>query len=283
MPLTPEDTEEVRSIAGQVQTDSIKTIQQEITRLQEQINPTSLARLLDSSYFSIENMRVWLQILSIILTVFFAGAVAFSFIGLRNISDIREDAEKVRKKADEVEKISEEVRKKLKEYNETSQGIDKLKIDLANIQKTDIDHVIRVITALQGVPDVNPLIDAFTNITEWIKYENFKYSVEIIYIEETTILARKVARRLGKEGFRVRETHWLDYREDHYGDIKRWVTTNTMHYGRQTIRHKAEYISAVVRSFSVSDSIELAEGAIVRGGSSLSPGEDRIGVWLVKE
>src|SRR5919106_4047771 len=76
--------------------EEVEQLQGEIEQLKIQTKPDSLAKTLDSSYLSINNLRAFLQILSLILTVFLAGAVYFGFVGLANIFSIREEADKVK-------------------------------------------------------------------------------------------------------------------------------------------------------------------------------------------
>jgi len=75
---------------------TIRQLQEEIERLKAQIKPDALAKALDSSYLSINNLRAFLQILATILTIFLAGAVYFGSVGLTNIFSIREEADKVK-------------------------------------------------------------------------------------------------------------------------------------------------------------------------------------------
>ena len=88
---------------------TLRQLQEEIERLKTQIKPDALAKALDSSYLSINNLRVFLQILAAILTIFLAGAVSFGWVGLTNMFSIREEADKVKSIRESVNHVSQTI------------------------------------------------------------------------------------------------------------------------------------------------------------------------------
>lgn len=128
----------------------IAELENQLTTLRRKLEPDALAKALDSSYLSTNNLRAFLQILSLIMTVFVAGAVYFGYIGLTNIFSIREEAEKVkaiRQSADEalqktnsvgmdIQKQLETIRTALEEARKTvSTGKEDVQIQVTNIRK----------------------------------------------------------------------------------------------------------------------------------------------------
>ncbi len=83
-------SEELRQVYEKQATD----LQIQIDELRSRLDPDQLAKSIDRSFLSVGNLRAFLQILSIILTIFVAGAVYFGSIGLTNILQIREEARK---------------------------------------------------------------------------------------------------------------------------------------------------------------------------------------------
>ncbi len=69
-------------------------LQRQIDELRKRLDPDQLAKSIDRSFLSVGNIRAFLQILSIILTIFIAGAIYFGSVGLTNILQIREEARK---------------------------------------------------------------------------------------------------------------------------------------------------------------------------------------------
>lgn len=72
----------------------VADLQKEVEDLKKRLSPDAIAKTLDHSFLSVGNLRAFLQILSIILTIFVAGAVYFGYIGTTNIFKIREEAKK---------------------------------------------------------------------------------------------------------------------------------------------------------------------------------------------
>lgn len=72
----------------------VADLQKQIDVLRRSLEPDQLAKSIDRSFLSVGNLRAFLQILSIVLTIFVAGAVFFGFVGLTNILQIREEARK---------------------------------------------------------------------------------------------------------------------------------------------------------------------------------------------
>ncbi|QQG65368.1 tetratricopeptide repeat protein [Desulfobulbus oligotrophicus] len=81
----------------------VRELEAQIESLSSQLKPDSLAKRIDSSYLSTNNLRVFLQILALIQTVFVAGAIAFGFVGFTNIMAIRTETEKVREAGKTIE------------------------------------------------------------------------------------------------------------------------------------------------------------------------------------
>lgn len=81
----------------------VRELEAQLEALSSQLKPDNLAKRIDSSYLSTNNLRVFLQILALIQTVFIAGAIAFGFVGFTNIMAIRSEAEKVREAGKTIE------------------------------------------------------------------------------------------------------------------------------------------------------------------------------------
>ena len=67
--------------------DALTRLQQQVSEMQEEISvlggqlaPDALAKRIDSSYLSVNNLRAFLQILSLVMTVFVAGAISLGFV-----------------------------------------------------------------------------------------------------------------------------------------------------------------------------------------------------------
>lgn len=76
----------------------VERLNNEIKNIKEQISPNSFVKVIDSSYLSthnIHNIRLWLQILAIIFTVFLAGAGLFGYLGFSNMLELRKEVDKV--------------------------------------------------------------------------------------------------------------------------------------------------------------------------------------------
>jgi tetratricopeptide (TPR) repeat protein len=85
--------------------DQLANLQNQIDILNKRLSSDEIAKSIDRSYLSIGNIRAFLQILSIIITIFVASAVYFGSVGLSNILQIREEAsraESIRKSTEDV-------------------------------------------------------------------------------------------------------------------------------------------------------------------------------------
>jgi hypothetical protein len=80
---------------SQIEDKKIANLQKQIDDLTQHLKPDQLAKSIDQSYLSVGNLRAFLQILSIILTIFVTGAFTFGYIGFTNIWKIREEANKI--------------------------------------------------------------------------------------------------------------------------------------------------------------------------------------------
>lgn len=69
---------------------TIEELKKEIAFLKGTLEPDMLAKRLDGSYLSVNNLRCWLQILSIMMTIFISIAAGFGFFGVKNILSIGE-------------------------------------------------------------------------------------------------------------------------------------------------------------------------------------------------
>src|SRR4030066_1833517 len=69
---------------------TIEELKKEIAFLKGTLEPDRLAKRLDGSYLSVNNLRCWLQILSIMMTIFITVAAGFGFFGVKNILSIGE-------------------------------------------------------------------------------------------------------------------------------------------------------------------------------------------------
>ncbi len=91
--------------------EQLVDLQKQIDVLKERLEPDQLSKSIDRSYLSVGNLRAFLQILSLILTIFIAGAVYFGSVGLTNILKIREEAQKTEVIRQETENASSRVLK----------------------------------------------------------------------------------------------------------------------------------------------------------------------------
>lgn len=64
-------------------------IHAEIRDLKSKLTPDGIANAIDQSYLSINNMRLFLQILALIMTVFLAGIAIFGYLGAKSFIDLR--------------------------------------------------------------------------------------------------------------------------------------------------------------------------------------------------
>ena len=95
----------------------IAEIQQELASLRKMLKPDELAKLIDRSYLSVNNLRAFLQILSIVITIFVAGAVYFGSVGVTSILRLQEEAEKVTQSREKVVAAEEEINKKIASFD----------------------------------------------------------------------------------------------------------------------------------------------------------------------
>jgi hypothetical protein len=109
----------------------VQELEAKLERLSFQLRPDNLAKRIDSSYLSTNNLRVFLQILALIQTVFIAGAIAFGFVGFTNIMAIRTEAEKVREAGKTIEgsaKVATDsentIRKRVAAFDEQLKKVD---------------------------------------------------------------------------------------------------------------------------------------------------------------
>jgi len=101
--------------------DALTRLQQQVSEMQEEISvlggqlaPDALAKRIDSSYLSVNNLRAFLQILSLVMTVFVAGAISLGFVGFQNIQKIQDDA----KRTEAVRQSTEEILTRVTEREE---------------------------------------------------------------------------------------------------------------------------------------------------------------------
>lgn len=80
----------------------IENLNNEIAEIKKKLLPDKLAKIIDRSYFSINNFRLFLTVFSIMLTIFLAGAVYFGIIGVQNISKLQEKIARVGELEEEV-------------------------------------------------------------------------------------------------------------------------------------------------------------------------------------
>lgn len=86
-------------------TRRLASLEEQLGRLDKRTTPNELAKAIDSSYLSINNLRAFLQILSLVMTVFLAGAISLGYLGIQNIQKIQEEARKtelIRQSAQEI-------------------------------------------------------------------------------------------------------------------------------------------------------------------------------------
>lgn len=88
----------------------IDEIRGELNLLKEKLLPEKLAKAVDASYTRI---RIFLQILAIMITIFLTGAISFGFFGVKNIFSIHQEAAEVHNLATKVSEDQKEVEKSL--------------------------------------------------------------------------------------------------------------------------------------------------------------------------
>jgi len=115
----------------------IDQIREELRLLKEQLLPDKLAKAVDSSYGRI---RVFLQILAIIITIFLTGAIGFGFFGVTNVLSIHQEATEVHSLAEKVSQDQEQVENSLTSTKEMEGQIERKITDFNDtFQKTISD------------------------------------------------------------------------------------------------------------------------------------------------
>ena len=171
-PVLPNNDDALIGTVKQLQ-EEVKQLRGEIEHLKTQIKPDALAKILDSSYLSINNLRAFLQILSVILTIFLGGAVAFGYVGLTNISSIREEADKVRSTRKSVDHVAgsifateqdiklriDSLQRSFQETNEAIQheskkAIDALRTQLENQLEANEKKIAQVNVKLREISEI---------------------------------------------------------------------------------------------------------------------------------
>ncbi|MBN2594907.1 MAG: tetratricopeptide repeat protein [Sedimentisphaerales bacterium] len=102
--------------------NEIVEIRNELKILKEELLPERLAKAIDSSY---NRIRLFLQILSIMITLFLAGAVSFGIFGVKNIFSIYREATEVHHLSEKVSNDQKEVENSLNSTKEMEGQIDK--------------------------------------------------------------------------------------------------------------------------------------------------------------
>jgi len=88
---------------------SIKALYQEVEDIKRRLAPDEIAKAIDRSYLSVNNIRTFLQILSIIMTIFFAGIAIFGFIGIQNILTVQEKIQALSQLENKVSQVENKV------------------------------------------------------------------------------------------------------------------------------------------------------------------------------
>lgn len=166
MPLTDEDKEVVQTIVNESQTNEVENLRREVTSLQEQLTPDSLARSLDVSYISIKSMTFFLQPLFLILTFLISIAGLIGFLGIKEISDIRKEISDVSKEVDEESiRIKSTVKQAEKTKEKPEETLEKANQDSDNVKNTVRDVEIEVGKVKEaGITVVSRLIDEFSSL-----------------------------------------------------------------------------------------------------------------------
>lgn len=102
-------THDVANKTVKEETLDMTALTRDIESLKKRLTPDEMAKAIDHSYLSINNLRGFLQILSLVLTIFVAGAVCFGVIGVQNILKLQEKIERVDELENEVLAIRENV------------------------------------------------------------------------------------------------------------------------------------------------------------------------------
>lgn len=74
----------------ELELNTIEELKKEIALLKRKLEPDELAKQIDKSFLSVNNLRCFLQILSIVMTIFVTVAAGFGFFGVKNILSIGE-------------------------------------------------------------------------------------------------------------------------------------------------------------------------------------------------
>jgi tetratricopeptide (TPR) repeat protein len=106
--------------------NKIDQLEAELNNIKSELSPDKISKKIDSSYLSVNNMRLWLQILALIQTIFVAGAIAFGFIGMTNINQIRAEADKVKEMSKTIEESGSKIIDKVKKYDAQLNQLEKL-------------------------------------------------------------------------------------------------------------------------------------------------------------
>lgn len=118
----------------------IDSLEKKIELIKQKVTPDNLAKSIDNSYLSIHNIRVFLQILALIITIFLAGAVGFGIFGISNIFSVHDNAEKVEDMKEIVQTYLESVSSMEKKIQISSNNIDStLSIALMKVSETEND------------------------------------------------------------------------------------------------------------------------------------------------
>ncbi len=116
-------------------------LEAQLSIIQGQLSPDKLAKKIDISYLSINNTRLWLQILAAIQTIFVATAVIFGFIGLANINQIRAEAEKVKEMSKTIDESGRNIIDKVRKIDAQLVDIEKLSTAFEKKNKIAKDKV----------------------------------------------------------------------------------------------------------------------------------------------
>lgn len=124
--------------------DDLAEIRQRIAIIEKRLEPDEIAKSIDRSYLSINNLRGFLQILSIVITIFVAGAIYFGAIGLSGILTIREEARRVEQSRERVATAESEINDKVAAVDQQiSELRDRINNELVQLRTTTDDELRR--------------------------------------------------------------------------------------------------------------------------------------------
>ena len=130
--------------------DEIALLRHEIDCLKQKLTPSEIAKIVDNSYMSVNNLRAFLQILALIFTVFLAGAISFGWIGIVNIFKIQEESTKIESARLKTENMLGNVaNKELELNNNVNLLLDKFNSDLENTRASINNKLDKLIESLQ--------------------------------------------------------------------------------------------------------------------------------------